>query len=161
MNDGCGAPRWEIRQDDLRSEPVTRLLREHLAHMHAVTPRGSAHALGVEQLRAPDITFWSLWEGEELLGCGALKELDPTTGEIKSMRTAAVHRGRGVASRLLEHITAEARRRGYELLCLETGRMDAFVPAQTLYAKHGFSVRGPFGAYREDPNTVFMEKRLK
>lgn len=151
---------WEIRVDDLRGEAIIQLLREHLEHMLAITPRHSAHALDVERLRAPEVTFWSLWEGIELLGCSALKELDGKTGEIKSMRTADVHRGRGVASRLLEHMTGEARRRGYERLCLETGSFEAFAPARTLYAKHGFTLRGPFGSYREDPNTVFMEKRL-
>ena len=151
---------WEIRLDDLRGEAIRALLREHLEHMLAITPRHSAHALDVEALRAPEITFWSLWEGEGLLGCGALKEVDARTGEIKSMRTADAHRGRGVASRLLAHIEGEARRRGYERLCLETGSFAAFAPAQRLYEKHGYVRRGPFGTYREDPNTVFMEKRL-
>lgn len=151
---------WTIRVDDLRGDAILGLLREHRAHMHAVTPRHSAHALDPEALRAPEITFWSLWEGEELLGCGALKEIDARTGEIKSMRTADAHRGRGVASRLLAHITDEARQRGYARLCLETGVFEAFVPAQSLYLKHGFVGCGPFGSYREDPNTVFFEKVL-
>lgn len=154
------AASWTIRRDDLRGEAVQALLREHLAHMHAITPRHSAHALDLNALRAPEITFWTLWQGEELLGCGALKELDPSTGEVKSMRTAEAHRGRGVASRLLEHIEAEARRRDYARLCLETGSFDAFAPAQALYVKHGFARRGPFGSYQEDPNTVFFEKWL-
>lgn len=155
------ASAWEIRRDDLSGEAIQRLLREHLEHMLSVTPRHSAHALDVERLRAPEIAFWSLWEGDELLGCGALKEIDALTGEVKSMRTADAHRGRGVATRILEHLEAEARRRGYDRLCLETGVFDAFAPARTLYAKHGFRACGPFGAYVEDPNTVFMEKRLQ
>ena len=154
------SPRWEIRSDDLHGEKIQRLLRAHLAHMLAITPRHSAHALDIEALRAPEITFWSLWEADELLGCGALKELDAKCGEIKSMRTTDAHRGRGVASRILEHIEAEARRRGYERLCLETGSFDAFTAAQRLYAKRGYVRRGPFGSYVEDPNTVFMEKVL-
>ena len=151
---------WRIREDDLSGEAIQRLLREHLEHMLAITPRHSAHALDIDALRAPEITFWTLWEGDELLGCGALKEHDASTGEIKSMRTAEAHRGRGVASWILAHIESEARRRGYERLCLETGSFAAFAPAQRLYAKHGYASRGPFGSYREDPNTVFMEKRL-
>ena len=151
---------WEIRRDDLTGDSIRRLLREHLEHMLSVTPRHSAHALDVERLQAPEIAFWSLWEGGELLGCGALKEIDGATGEVKSMRTADAHRGRGVATRILAHLEAEARRRGYERLCLETGVFDAFTSARTLYAKHGFRVCGPFGAYVEDPNTVFMEKAI-
>jgi putative acetyltransferase len=152
--------RWEIRQDDLQGEAIQRLLREHLEHMLAITPWHSAHVLDIEALRAPEITFWSLWESAELLGCGALKKLDERTGEVKSMRTADAHRGRGVAGYILEHIEGEALRRGYERLCLETGSFEAFLPAQRLYVKHGYVRRGPFGTFREDPNTVFMEKIL-
>lgn len=128
--------------------------------MHAVTPPESIHALDLGALRVPEISFWTVWDGDALLGCGALKQLDPATGEIKSMRTAEPHRGRGVASHLLEHILAVSRRRGYERLLLETGAMDAFRPARMLYARFGFVERGPFGNYVDDPNSVFMEKDL-
>ncbi len=150
----------EIRVDDLRGDAVARLLAEHLAHMREITPEKSVHALDLERLRAPDVTFWTIWAGETLLGCGALRELDPTHGEIKSMRTAEAHRGRGVASRMVEHLLAEARRRGYARVSLETGAFDAFAPARALYARHGFAVCGPFGSYGPDPNSVFMTRAL-
>jgi putative acetyltransferase len=150
----------EIREDDLTGEAIASLLREHLEEMHAVTPPGSVHALDLAGLRSPGVTFWSSWEGAELVGCGALKQLDARTGEIKSMRTAPAHRGRGVAARVLEHILAEARRRGYEQLLLETGAQPAFAPARALYARYGFEVRGPFAGYTDDPNSVYMGKRL-
>jgi len=149
-----------IREDDLTDGRVVDLLREHLAHMHEITPPESVHALGLDALRAPDITFWSAWEGDELLGCGALKELDRDAGEIKSMRTVATWRGRGVGSGILEWIVAEARRRGYRRLHLETGSMAEFAPARALYERYGFEYRGPFADYVEDPNSVFMTKRL-
>jgi len=150
----------EIRVDDLTGPEVAALLREHLENMYAVTPAASVHALDLDRLRVPEITFWAAWSGSELVGCGALKQLDDRTAEIKSMRTANAHRRRGVAAKLLEHIIAEARRRGYESLYLETGAMDAFVPARTLYERYGFSRCGPFPGYRDDPNSVFMTKRL-
>ncbi|MDJ0785636.1 MAG: GNAT family N-acetyltransferase [Myxococcota bacterium] len=151
---------FEIRHDDLRGHEVEGLLREHLDDMHEITPPESVHALDLEALRAPEITFWSVWEGDALLGCGALKELDARRGEIKSMRTARPHRGRGVASRLVEHILAEADRRGYERLYLETGSMVEFEPARALYRRHGFEPCGPFEGYVLDPNSVFMTRSL-
>ncbi len=124
------------------------------------SPPESVHALPLEGLRAPEISFWSAWEGDELLGCGALKELDPRHGEIKSMRTVSAHLRKGVAAALLHHIVAEAQRRGYERLSLETGSMAAFAPARALYQRHGFRECGPFADYREDPNSVFMTRLL-
>lgn len=150
----------QIREDDLTGERIGRLLREHLEHMYAITPPESVHALDLAALRSPDITFWSAWEGDELLGCGALKELDAHTGEIKSMRTAEAHHRRGVGSRILEHIIDEARRRGYRRLNLETGSMAAFAPSRALYRRYGFEYRGPFADYTEDPNSRFMTKKL-
>ena len=150
----------QIRKDDLTGEKITAFLREHLENMHDVTPPESIHALPLEGLRSPAITFWSVWEGDELLGCGALKELDAKTGEVKSMRTALAHRGRGVGSRLLEHIISEAEQRAYDFLNLETGAMPEFAPARALYARYGFETRGPFGDYTDDPNSVFMTKKL-
>ena len=149
-----------LREDDLMGKKITRFLREHLEDMHEITPPGSVHALDLEALRSPDITFWSAWEGDELLGCGALKELDSRSGEVKSMRTAAAHRGKGVASRILECIIREAKRRGYRRLHLETGALPEFAPARALYRRYGFEYRGPFGDYLDDPNSVFMTKRF-
>lgn len=149
-----------IRKDDLTGEVITDFLREHLENMHAVTPPGSVHALALEALRAPAVTFWSVWAGDDLLGCGALKELDSRSGEVKSMRTAEVHRGRGVGGGLLEHIISEGRRRAYTRLYLETGATPVFAPARALYLRYGFAPCGPFADYSDDPNSVFMTKRL-
>ena len=149
-----------IREDDLRGEAIARLLREHLDEMHTITPPESVHAMDLEALRAPDVTFWSAWEGEALVGCGALKELDPRQAEIKSMRTARAYRRRGVAAGILEHILTEAERRAYARLFLETGSQPEFAPARSLYLRYGFEFRGPFGDYVEDPNSVFMTRKL-
>jgi putative acetyltransferase len=150
----------EIRIDDLTGPEIAELLREHLANMAENSPPESIHALNIEQLRQPDITFWSAWSEDGLLGCGALKELDPLHGEIKSMRTVSRHRRKGVAARLLEHILEEARRRNYRRVSLETGSMSAFAPAHHLYASFGFVECGPFADYVEDPNSRFMTKEL-
>ncbi len=150
----------EIKVDDLSGPEVRALLEEHLRHMHSVSPPESVHALDLEGLRRPEVTFWTAWEGGELVGCGALKQLDPRHGEVKSMRTAAAHLRKGVAARLLEHILAEAARRGYARLSLETGSQDAFEPARQLYARFGFDYCEPFADYREDPNSVFMTREL-
>ena len=149
-----------IREDNLSGDGVARLLREHLDEMRAVTPPESVHALDIDSLRSPDITFWSVWDEEELVGCGALKELDATSGEIKSMRTHPVARRRGVSSKLLEHIIEEAKRRSYVALYLETGAMPEFEPARRLYLRYGFEIGPPFGDYLDDPNSVFMSKTL-
>lgn len=146
----------QIRLDDLRGAAIQALLAEHLADMHAISPRESVHALDVERLRAPEITFWTVWDGEVLLGCGALKQLDPVHGEIKSMRTAGSQRGRGVGRAMLDHILATARGRGYRRLSLETGSQAAFAPARRLYERAGFVPCGPFADYRPDPNSVFL-----
>ena len=150
----------EIRIDDLRGAEIAALLAEHLRGLAEVSPPESRHALDLDELRQPNITFWSVWLGHELAGCGALKELDAGHGEIKSMRTAAAHLRKGVASRLLEHMIAEAQRRGYRRLSLETGAMPYFRPAHSLYRKFGFSDCPPFATYREDPNSLFMTKEL-
>ena len=151
----------QIREDDLTSQEIAAFLQEHLEEMHEITPAESVHALDLESLRSHDITFWSVWENHELRGCGALKELDPKSGEIKSMRTARAHRGRGIASKMLEHIIKEAEQRAYSYLNLETGSMPEFAPARALYTRYGFEYRGPFANYIEDPNSVFMTKKLR
>jgi putative acetyltransferase len=150
----------QIIIDDLRGAAVVELLRAHLRSLAAISPPESMHALDIDELRQPEITFWSVWEEEQLVGCGALKELDGGHAEIKSMRTAAAHLRKGVASRLLEHMVDEAKNRGYRRLSLETGSMKAFEPAQRLYAKFGFEYCEPFANYVEDPNSVFMTKEL-
>ncbi len=150
----------EIRLDGLEHPDVHALLAEHLRNMHELSPPESVHALGIEALRQPDVTFWTGWLQDHLLACGALKELTPVHGEIKSMRTAATHRRRGAARLMLEHIIGEARRRSYARLSLETGASAAFAPARHLYQQFGFSYCGPFGDYGPDPNSTFMTRRL-
>lgn len=150
-----------IREDDLTGDAIIALLQEHLDDMHKITPPESVHALNLEALRSSDITFWTVWEGNELIGCGALKELNASSGEIKSMRTVMAHRRKGIASKLLEHIIQEAERRAYNYLYLETGSFAEFAPARALYARYGFKYRSPFADYTNDPNSVFMEKNLK
>jgi putative acetyltransferase len=149
-----------IERDDLSRPEIAELLKEHLASMFVHTPPESVHALPIEGLRSPDITFWSVWENGELLGCGALKELEAQHGEIKSMRTASAHLRKGVAREVVRQIIAEAKRRGYRRLSLETGSMAAFEPARKLYATCGFTFCGPFGNYVNDPNSVFMTMEL-
>ena len=149
-----------IKIDDLSGPEIRELLEEHLASMRRHSPPESVHALPIEELRKPEMTFWTVWENGELLGCGALKELDAQHGEIKSMRTAARHLRKGVARTLLCHVIGEAACRGYRRLSLETGAMEVFEPARQLYARHGFAVCEPFADYLEDPNSVFMTKEL-
>jgi putative acetyltransferase len=150
----------EIRLDDLRGPEIAALLQEHLDDMKLHSPPESIHALDLEKLRRPEITFWTLWQDGELLGCGAIKQLDATHGEIKSMRTSHRHRRKGVAARILQHILHEAKHRGYQRLSLETGSPAAFVPARELYARFGFSYCGPFADYVDDPYSVFMTRAL-
>lgn len=125
-------------------------------HMLELSPPESVHALDVKGLKEPGVTFWSAWDGEDLLGCGALKDLGGGHGEIKSMRTARAHLGKGVASALVEHLLSEAGERGYSRLSLETGSAAEFGPAHSLYEKFGFEFSAPFGDYREDPHSCFM-----
>ena len=149
-----------IKIDDLNGSAIHALLREHLQSMALHSPPESVHALDIEALRKPEITFWTAWEGGELLGCGALKELDSRHAEIKSMRTSSLHLRKGVAKTLLMHILDEAKRRSYRRLSLETGSMEAFKPARNLYAKSGFTSCEPFADYVEDPHSVFMTRQL-
>ena len=149
-----------IQVDDLTGSEIRELLQEHLRSMALHSPPESIHALDIEALRQPEIAFWTVWESGELLGCGALKELDFQHAEIKSMRTAAAHLRKGVAKTLLRHILEEAQRRGYSRVSLETGSMEAFAPARQLYANFGFTHCEPFANYLEDPYSVFMTKEL-
>jgi putative acetyltransferase len=149
-----------IEIDDLTRQEVLALLNEHLSNMHELSPPESVHALDVSRLRGPDITFWTVWDEGVLMGCGALKELSPRHGEVKSMRTPVARRRSGAARAVLAHIVAVAKERRYQRLSLETGSSPAFIPAQRLYETFGFTHCGPFGSYREDPNSVFMSLQL-
>ena len=138
------------------SPEIAALLQEHLDEMFLHSPPESVHALDLDKLRRPEITFWTAWDEGELLGCGALKALDATHGEVKSMRTATRHQRKGVAAALMRRILLTARERGYRRLSLETGSPDAFLPARLMYERFGFEGCGPFGDYVEDPYSVFM-----
>jgi putative acetyltransferase len=150
----------QIRLDDLSGPEIRALLDEHLQNMAQLSPPGSVHALDIEALRMPEVTFWTAWSDGKLLGCGALKKLSPGHGEVKSMRTASAHHRKGVARAILSHIVQEAKERSYERLSLETGSMKAFEPAHKLYESFGFAYCSPFADYIEDPHSAFMSKTL-
>jgi putative acetyltransferase len=147
----------KIRIDDLRGPEIALLLEEHLAGMRASSPACSVHALDIDALRKSEITFWTAWENGELLGCGALKELNAEHAEVKSMRTSSKHLRKKVASNILQVLIDTALQRGYKKLSLETGSQQVFMPARTMYASYGFVYCGPFEGYWDDPNSVFME----
>ena len=150
----------QIIIDDLETQPIIDLLAEHMRDMQSTSPPESVHALDIDALKAPEITFWSAWENDELMGCGAVKELSQTTGEIKSMRTAKAHHRKGVAANLVQTIIKTSIERGYTQLFLETGSMIEFEPARSLYKRFGFIECPPFNDYEEDPNSVFMMRQL-
>ena len=150
----------EIKTEALAHPAVLELLEEHLRAMYAASPPESVHALDLEGLRATDVTFYTAWDGDELLGCGALKEIDAHHGEIKSMRTTASHLRKGVAAAILQRIVDEARSRGYERLSLETGSGGPFDAALRFYEKHGFAYCEPFADYVVDPFSRYMTLRL-
>lgn len=150
----------QIAVEDPSGADVAAFLGEHLADMHATSPPQSVHALDVEELRVPSVTFWTAREGVTLLGCAALKEIAPGHGEIKSMRTTASARGRGVGAALLAHLVATAQERGYARLSLETGTQDYFAPARRLYHRHGFVECGPFADYVLDENSAYFTRVL-
>ena len=149
-----------VKPGDFTDERVKALLTRHLEGMHANSPPGHVFALDWSGLQQPEISFYALWEGEDLLGVGALKELEPGMGEIKSMRTADAHLRKGVGAAILEHIIAEAQRRGYRRLSLETGSGPAFEPAITLYRKYGFTEGGAFDGYEKSPFNQFLHLEL-
>ena len=150
----------EIRLDDLLGKEIATFIDDHVAEMKKATPPESKHALDIEELRKPDIRFWTVWDGDSLVGCGALKQMGTCQAEIKAMRTHASFRGKGIASTLLQHILNDAKASGIREVFLETGAMPFFEPARKLYLRNGFTICGPFGAYVEDPNSVFMSMRL-
>ncbi len=153
-----------IQIDDLLGPEIYALLQVHLQDLSSLSPPESMHALDIAALRSPHITFWTAWsdnsDSAQLMGCGALKQLDAQHAELKSMRTDAAHLKKGVAQVILSHILQVAGQRGYRRISLETGPMDAFTPARNLYAKNGFTECGPFADYVLDPYSVFMSKAL-
>ena len=150
----------KIRIDDLMGIEIAQFLEEHITEMKQTSPPESKHALDLDDLRKPEVTFWTIWDGDFLTGCGALLALTGQHAEIKSMRTSSAARNRGVASIMLQHMLSEAREMGYRRLSLETGTMPYFEPARTLYVKFGFTECAPFSSYVEDPNSVFMTIEL-
>jgi len=146
---------------DFTDPRVIQLLETHLVTARAETAPGSAHALELAALQSRDISFWTIWDGQTLLGIGALKRLSPDHGEIKSMHTARSMRRRGTGSAMLRHIIAEARACAMSRLSLETGTWDYFQPARALYKSHGFVECPPFANYEPDPNSVFMTLDLQ
>jgi putative acetyltransferase len=150
----------KIVVDDLQGPEIAALLEEHLAEMRSITPLESKHALDLESLRVPEITFWTVWDGDQLVGCGAIKRLDAEHAELKSMRTTRARQGGGVGSLLLEHIVAQAQSMGFTRLSLETGSAEFFEPARRLYQKYGFAFCEPFADYRLDPHSVFMTRTI-
>ena len=149
-----------IVEDDLSSSAIERLLELHAAEMRANSPEGACHFLPIDELRDRSVTVWSAWDGDRLAGCGAMQELDERHGEIKSMRTAPDHLGRGVGRAVLDHIVDIARRRGYERLSLETGTGESFAAAVHLYERAGFGQCGPFGRYVDNGFSRFYTRRL-
>ena len=149
-----------ITIDDLSGKEIAEFLEEHINDMKGISPPESKHALDLEGLSKPEVTFWTVWDDQTLAGCGALMELNATHAEIKSMRTSSSSRQKGVASKLLQHMLNEASRRGYCRLSLETGSMPFFEPARELYARFGFKYCAPFANYKEDPNSIFMTIEL-
>lgn len=150
----------KIVPDDLTGEKVLALLQLHLDEMHQWSPACKVHAMPAERLRQPDVTFFSAWHGDDLAGCGAIKHLDETHGELKSMRAAPAYRGRGVGRAILLRLLQEARERGYTRVSLETGRPEPFQAAQKLYLAHGFAECAPFGDYVSDDFSLCMTKVL-
>lgn len=150
-----------IRTDDLQGEPIVAFLEAHVAQLRRLSPPESSHALDLDGLRAPDVRFWSATDDDgDILGCAALKTLDPTHAELKSMRTAPRQTRRGIATGLLLHVLGEARTAGFARISLETGAEEFFAPARALYARHGFDYCEPFAGYRPDPLSVFMTRSL-
>ena len=151
---------YRIVEDDLTGEAVVELLAFHLAEMHTLSPPCKVHAMPVERLRQPDVTFYSAWDGDKLAAVGALREIDAGRGELKSMRATPDYRGKGAGEAILIHLVEEAKRRGYDWLGLETGRPAAYIPAQNLYRKHGFTPCEDFGDYIGDDFSMCMSRAL-
>ena len=150
----------QIIIDDLANGEVIALLEEHLSDMYATSPPESVHALDVEALKAPEITFFSAWDNGQLAGCVAIKALSDHEAELKSMRTVKTFRGKGVASQLLLFALEHAKIKGFRSVSLETGTQEYFTAARKLYKKYHFTDCGPFSHYTLDPNSHFMTRTL-
>ncbi|NEA40044.1 GNAT family N-acetyltransferase [Streptomyces sp. SID11385] len=150
----------DITVDDLAGPAIAAFLEAHVSQLRALSPPESTHALDLDGLRVPDVTFWTARESGEIVGCCAVKQIAPGHGELKSMRTDPTRTRSGIASALLRHALDESRRAGMNRVSLETGADDFFLPARTLYAKFGFRPCPPFGTYREDPLSVFLTRTL-
>ena len=150
----------QIRIDSPPSDAVIGLLQEHYEDMFKHSPPESVHALDVASLNSNDVTFWSSWDGDNIVACAALKQLDVQSVELKSMKTASAYLRRGAAAELLEHLIAESKARGYSVIYLETGSADAFRPARKLYSSFSFEEVGPFADYNLDPHSVFMRLEI-
>jgi putative acetyltransferase len=150
----------KIVVDDLSGPEIAAFLDEHVQQMREITPLESKHALDLDGLRTPEITFWTVWDEDDgnLVGCGAIKRLDADHAELKSMRTAVARKRSGIASALLDHIISEARRMGFTRLSLETGSAEFFQPARSLYQNFGFTPCQPFADYRLDPHSVYLTR---
>ncbi len=146
--------------DDLAGPQIAAFLDEHVREMLSISPPESKHALDLDGLRRPGITFWSAMDGDAVVGCGAIKRLDASHAEVKSMRTTPTRKRSGIASLMLEHIITEARRMGFTWLSLETGSAEFFLPARRLYEKFGFEYCEPFADYRPDPHSVFLTRTI-
>jgi len=151
----------KIIEDNLQGDEIRQLLKEHHEDMLTHSPEESVHALDIDGLSQPNVTFWTIWSDGKLAGCGALKQLDDTHSEIKSMRTSKTFLRQGVAAKMLTHILEVARQRGYQRVSLETGTPDAFKPARKLYQNFGFTDCPPFGQYQEDPYSQFFTLQLE
>ena len=149
-----------IRIDDLSGDAPQSIVREHLAGMLHNTPIESVHALPLDKLKQPNITFWTAWIGSELCGCGALQTLDAQHGEVKTMRTRAKFLRNGIGQTVLSHIINHATETGIKRLSLETGSSEVFLAARAMYLKNGFEICGPFGDYKLDSLSVFMTKHI-
>lgn len=149
-----------IEVDDLSRPAIAELLSDHMREMWEVSNPESCHTLALDKLRTPEVTFWSVWSGDELVGCGAIKRLNDTHLELKSMRTKPQYQGKGVGAQLLRHIIAYAEDEGYTRISLETGSSSWFDRACNLYEKFGFTYCEPFGDYTLDPNSLFMTRTL-
>ncbi|MFJ9854714.1 GNAT family N-acetyltransferase [Streptomyces sp. NPDC101150] len=150
----------KITVGDLSGPQIVEFLDAHVQEMRSITPLESKHALDLDSLRSPEVTFWSVVDGDTLVGCGAIKKLDAVHAELKSMRAAPARKRSGIASRLLDHIITEAQRMDFTRLSLETGADEFFLPARRLYEKFGFEYCEPFADYRPDPNSTFMTRKL-
>ncbi|MAJ65043.1 MAG: GNAT family N-acetyltransferase [Micavibrio sp. TMED2] len=149
-----------IIDGDLDHPAVQALLAIHLANARSISPACSVHALDDTGLRIPQISFYSAWQDDSLIGFGAIKDLGERHGEVKSMHVAAAHRGKGMAGVILNHLIEQARLKAMTRLSLETGSQDGFAPARALYARHGFAFCEPFADYRLDPSSVFMTREI-